>query len=554
MEPVRTEVDGVPAVWTRGGGDRPLVLGLAFRVGRADETLARGGITHLVEHLVLHQVGVTDYHFNGSTGPIVTTFVIRGGPDDVCRFVETVCAGLRRLPEERFEYERTVLRTEAQGTNRGGVDRLPVWRYGPATYGLPAYPEFGLADHTIETVQAWATDWFTRGNVVVWCSGGPPPAGLRLDLPDGPRRPPPTPTSALRRLPAYFTADVNGVAFDTVLPRSTAANAYATIAARRLRTVMRQELGLSSSATAAYERRDATHAVVTAVADATRDRRDQLAGPFLDILVDLATGAVTEDDLRSFRSQAEQDMANPAAAAAVASSAAFDVLVGVEPQTFDEIRAEIAALDTAGITAVAKEALRGGLMVLPPGQAVGRAGFTEAPSSSGMRVYGREYSPVGGGDQRLVVADNGVSIVTERTAVTAIFSEAAGMIAYPDGARVLFAPDGVAVAIEPNLWEIPPVVLKRIDESLPSERVATMPARPPEAIPSPAPATPGRMVAESSPRGSSNILLGIGVGLFILLAVGVGVFAIAEGHSICPAIGAGLAAAWMVNRMRSRRQ
>jgi hypothetical protein len=45
----RTSVDGVPAFWTHAGGG--MAAGLVFRVGRADESLARGGVTHLIEHL-----------------------------------------------------------------------------------------------------------------------------------------------------------------------------------------------------------------------------------------------------------------------------------------------------------------------------------------------------------------------------------------------------------------------------------------------------------------------------------------------------------------------
>lgn len=84
MEVVRATVDGVPAVWLPGEG--PLHAGLVFRVGRADESLARSGLTHLVEHLVLHGVGQSDYHFNGTTGPITTTFYGHGDADELRRF------------------------------------------------------------------------------------------------------------------------------------------------------------------------------------------------------------------------------------------------------------------------------------------------------------------------------------------------------------------------------------------------------------------------------------------------------------------------------------
>lgn len=35
---------------------------VVVRVGRADETLPESGVSHLVEHLALHRLGLTDYH------------------------------------------------------------------------------------------------------------------------------------------------------------------------------------------------------------------------------------------------------------------------------------------------------------------------------------------------------------------------------------------------------------------------------------------------------------------------------------------------------------
>jgi hypothetical protein len=56
MEFERSSVAGVPVFWTESGDQ--MLAGLMFRVGRADESLARGGITHMIEHLVLYPLGV----------------------------------------------------------------------------------------------------------------------------------------------------------------------------------------------------------------------------------------------------------------------------------------------------------------------------------------------------------------------------------------------------------------------------------------------------------------------------------------------------------------
>ena len=67
----QTTIEGIRTLLAPGPG--PTRGGVTFRVGQADETLSTAGITHLVEHLALHKLGMTDYHFNGATGPIQFT-------------------------------------------------------------------------------------------------------------------------------------------------------------------------------------------------------------------------------------------------------------------------------------------------------------------------------------------------------------------------------------------------------------------------------------------------------------------------------------------------
>ena len=62
MKVTRTEIDGVPTFWASGGNTDGYRVALLFRVGQSDETLARSGITHLVEHLALHRVGQPEHH------------------------------------------------------------------------------------------------------------------------------------------------------------------------------------------------------------------------------------------------------------------------------------------------------------------------------------------------------------------------------------------------------------------------------------------------------------------------------------------------------------
>ena len=143
------DVDGVPTLVAKTTG--PMRAGLVFRVGRADETLATGGITHLVEHLALHRHGVADYHYNGTTGVTTTSFLTQGTPEAVIAFLHGVCASLRDLPTARLATEKKILETEASGRGRSMTDQLALWRHGARDFGLTGYPEFGI--HTLTTEQ-----------------------------------------------------------------------------------------------------------------------------------------------------------------------------------------------------------------------------------------------------------------------------------------------------------------------------------------------------------------------------------------------------------------
>jgi predicted Zn-dependent peptidase len=521
----RSDVDGVPTLWAPGRGS--LRAGLVFRVGRADETLARGGITHLVEHLALHPVGLSDHPCNGTTGQITTTFDTQGDPDRIVAFFATVCRALRDLPLERLETEKSILRTEAHGRGAHVTSRLLRWRYGPATYGLADYPEFGLQDITGEDLRTWIARWFTRGNAVLWVAGGPPPAHLRLDLPDGPRRPAPPAMTVLPRTPAYFTTDVDGVGFDAVVDRRTAAGVYAAVLQRRLHTALRLERGVSYTTEAAYRPRDGGTAVVTAFVDARLDGYRDVTEAFVDVLTDLALDPAPDDEIHSAWASANDELSHPDAAAAMVASAVTNLLTGGPVTTPAQLLAELAEVSAGQVRDVAREVLASGLLMLPTGQAVGRAGFAPAPAWSTDLVEGRTYRWAGqDAGYRLVIGPDGVSLVVGENVATVRYADCAGMVAWPDGARSLFGPDAINVHIEPNLWNIPGSEIYAIDAAVPADRIARMPERAPDAIPqapppltgSPAPAVTDRGRTLLRRMAYAGVTVGIVAAALLLLA------------------------------------
>ncbi|MFV2125931.1 hypothetical protein ACFHWS_15535 [Micromonospora sp. LOL_013] len=98
-------VAGVALRQTGCGSHSDVAIALCLRgiSFRAVLVLARRGLTHLLEHLVLHPLGAADYHYNGTTGSVVTHFHLSGSVDDITTFLTGVCRSLRELPVHRLD-------------------------------------------------------------------------------------------------------------------------------------------------------------------------------------------------------------------------------------------------------------------------------------------------------------------------------------------------------------------------------------------------------------------------------------------------------------------
>ncbi|GIF69469.1 hypothetical protein Ais01nite_75040 [Asanoa ishikariensis] len=483
-----TEVDGVRTLLSPKSG--PLAAGLTFRVGRADETLATGGITHLLEHLALHHRGLSDYHYNGATGSVVTHFHLQGSADDVVPYLTGVCDALANLPVDRLELEKGILRTEAAGRKVGAGDAMPPWRYGAQGYGLVSYEELGLHRLTADDVREWAATWFTRQNAVLWITSDEVPAGLRLNLPDGTLRPVPRPTSALPSTPAYFSERFNGVVFDAVVRRSTPATVFAAVLEREMFRSLRQEGGYSYVADASYHPRGDEFATVTAFADALPDKNDAVLGGFVDVLAKLRVGRIEQADLDSVRTRAEEALRQADHDAIRLPAAAMNALTGQPNPTAEQTLDELRAVSVDDVRAVAAEATATGLLLVPAGLHAKWAGFSPAPTSSTAAVAGLRYQSRQDEEVKLVVGDEGLSLVDGSNAGTVRYADCAVVKAWPDGARELVGLDGISVRVEPTLFPLPAEQLARIEANLPLDKLVRMPARDPGAIPRATPLAP----------------------------------------------------------------
>jgi predicted Zn-dependent peptidase len=480
---IRTStVDGIPTLVAPTSGLTR--AGLSFRVGQADETLARRGITHLLEHLVLHQVGATDYHVNGSTDDTVTQFRVQGSPDDVTAFLAGVCRSIRELDTDRMDRERAILRTEWSSRGVDATDAMPLWRHGARDYGLNSFPEWGLDGLTADDLREWAARWFTRDNAVLWIAGDDVPAQLALDLPAGGRRPAPVASTALPRTPAYFAGSSTTTAADMVVARSAAGGVFAGVLERQLFHALRRIAGVSYTVAAGLRPRDADVAVVTAVADALPDKQDAVLGGFVDVLAVLCAGQIDDAGVAGVVGRQVESLRTAESDATRLPSLAFDLLLGLPVVPSDALVDELTAVTAASVHAVAEAASESALLMIPRGLTADWTRFTAAPTASEHVVGGVAHVRLGTTGERLVIGAEGISRTrADGATTTVLFDECVALLAWPDGSRELIGADALSVLIEPTLYRHGDRLA--VDERVPAGVRLEQPARDPRRIPVP---------------------------------------------------------------------
>ncbi|MGQ5262440.1 M16 family metallopeptidase [Micromonospora sp. ZYX-F-536] len=516
------DVDGVPTLLAPTGG--PMHAGLTFRVGTADETLGRAGITHLIEHLALAPLGLADYHVNGMTAPAFTMFHTQGSEADIAAFLTAVCGHLSDLPTARLDVEKEILRTEWSSRGAAAVDEIPLWRYGARDFGLSSYPEWGLGALTADDLREWTARWFTRENAVLWITGDRVPAGLRLPLPRGVRQPVPVASSALPRTPAYFVSGARAVVLDSVVRRSTAANIFAGVLERELYRSLRQDAGLSYTTTTGYEPRGDGYATLRALADSLSEKQDAVLGGFIDVLAKMRVGRIEQADLDATVGKREDVLGTAEVDAGRLPSYALNVLTGQPNISIDEHRAELKAVNLADLHEVAGEMTASALLMVPGGHTADWAGFVAAPTHSADTVDGTTFrARQGAGGIR--VGTDGVTSLRAEGPLTVRYDDCSAMLAWPDGARQLIGADAIVLHIEPTMFQLPPGTIQAIDAQVPADRHVTMPARTPDQIPQPKP-----IVRQDEPAKRSwweipvMVLSGLGTllmgGFCLLLTIG----------------------------------
>jgi predicted Zn-dependent peptidase len=486
----RTEVDHVTTIWT--DAPPPLRAGLLFRTGRIDETLATAGHTHLVEHLALSTLGDTIQPHNGFVGGPATVFFTMGKPEDVTSFLAGVCTALASLPSDRLAGEKQILATENAARPYDFRSNLLIWRYGATGYGQLGMAELGIPRATLEQLQEYAAQRFTKENAVLWLSG-PPPTDLCLSLPHGAKQPLPPLSLVQQTFPCWFLDSAcRGVAAGATVPRVSASSPFCEIASRRLRKRLRTAQAVSYAPSVFYDHLTSQTAHLVLYADSNEEHREELANLFGEIFAEL--GEIEESEVEAAKSHIRESwigaLAPPPADRALVEvqRAAMDWILGRDYQSLESVATELLSVTRDDVSAFYSEIGSTAMFALPSGVPLQPCFGERASLSMGPAVNGPVTQSVDAPicQERLVHGPDGVSILfPDGSHCTVRYSELAAAVYYEDGGVCLIGVDAATVTVEPTLWRGGESVCHRIREQVPVHLVVDQRSRPANTIPRP---------------------------------------------------------------------
>ncbi len=479
-DPVRrTEVDGVPVFYIDAGPRTH--ASIAFRVGRADEPFTKVGISHVVEHLAIHQLGDRAYPINGSVDHVITGFFAAGEADESAAYVQDIVGALGALETDRLPVELRVLRSEAAQRGPNVIDAQLTYRYGTEGPGRASQTEFALQGLTAGDVTAWAGERFTAGNAAAWL-GFAPPAGFRLPLPEGQRQPvgPRRPIDPLP-LPSFGPIrSFGGVSLGGPVARTSPDAAMARILRSRMERRLRRDLGLSYETSLAYLPLDGVEAYVSLFASCGQNDAIRTGDEVLRLLDDLARDGATPEELAEEIDQYDRATAGPDAIMGDLIRCVANELLGHPQETTEELRAELAAVTSADIADSATR-FRATALGIGPEVPTLPAGWSRYPVTSAGSVDGRRFDhvsrkfPWSTPTQVLIVGADGVTwIGQDATTITVRYAQCAGVVRHSRQRLVLYGTDGFRVYVDPGEWKRGGEALDMVDRAARSLPTVTM--------------------------------------------------------------------------------
>lgn len=462
---LRCEIDGVPVFWQQGPA--PLSAGLCFAVGLRDEDFVSGGITHLVEHLVMSAVPRSHLHRNALVDLSSTSFTATGRPEAVRDFLTQVCAAVSDVPTGRLTTEARVLTAEEDRSGGDPVGLLMLARYGATGMGLAGLKPPALLDLDETQVRAHASRWFTRERAALWLTG-PPPEGLRLQLPapvSGAERRRPR----QRRIPIAFPALLRYP--DREVGLSFEADRHSGALLPGLRILLeRMEKDLRHVGGHTYDVDFHTHPIdgdavhVAFIADAPTAEVPAVARGMLAALHRLAAEGPSQEELAHDLEGVQEHLADPRSAEGGAASAALGHLHGEVPEDVAARLRQLASLTSAQVAAALTTALSSTLMLVPgmssidPGVDLPQLPFGNASEVREVtgRAHRRRFRSNLPRGARLVSAPEGTSLcLADGTRLTVLHHDcvAVGIDDQDDSSLELIGADALTISLFAGDWK-----------------------------------------------------------------------------------------------------
>ncbi|MFT4011652.1 MAG: hypothetical protein QM655_16595 [Nocardioidaceae bacterium] len=475
-----TEVDGIPTLYVES--PQSLTAMLSFRVGVADETLVSRGITHLVEHIAMHELVDSSVSCNAQVGPLVTDFFVQGAPEDVSGFLNALVRWFREPDLGSSEHERSILEAESRQRANGIFDLHTRFRFGAMGFGLVGYGEFGLARISEDDLREWIGTRFVGANAVLALTG-PPPMGLDMALPTGERQQVPRMVAIPPNPPYYFAGPEGMVSASGLFRRAELSSLVGDITSNAVTERLRKEQGASYGSSHHMERVDADNLVLMVSADLNADPALPVARNATSTLhrevMRLSASGPTPEELRNARTPLLRQLDDDLTRVWQAFSGATAVLRGTDPWTHEEARDAIADADSDTLRESFGELARSLIVASPcADRAMTTLPFTNGIVPAPAAVGGTEFRPVGApADQSILqVGTQVLEIRGPGTLHRASYDDIVAYERYPDGARVVWTKYGNTIGVESAAWrdsgKIATSLDDRIDRSLWVDREA----------------------------------------------------------------------------------
>lgn len=475
------ELDGIPLFHIPTPGST--ILSLSFRVGRADEPVVLGGMTHLAEHLILTAIDDVFDHANGTTEPYRVTFITRGSPGHVSTFLRDVCRAITSPRLARMHQEARVLRTEGQGKSGMAMGLRMTWmRTGYQGIGTAGLPEFFLDRLDEARLRAWIEQHFVAGNAVIWIAGDLPD-DLVVDLPPGPRTPPPT-VDVIDGLetPTALMDEAPGVAAGFFVERSSATTAGLAGMQRQLTKRLRVDRGLGYEIGADYTAASVDRAFASIWATCLPEAAPEVQQNLLETIDDIAARGPSPDELSRDYQEFLREMADPRSVPGRLDRHARNVLLGHDPtpEPVTTILDERWRLESEHVAAAWKQARDTMILLLPPTGVDPQRPLARYPGPATDRMEaGRTYELLPTTKRRFRRNDTGIVLAPGRVGVAIDapdgqrirgmrWADVVGIIR-ESGSRSLISRDGSVLHIAQTDWRDGQGAIRELDRHSPAD-------------------------------------------------------------------------------------